>query len=59
LASKFSVSTQWLELRRKDGTGPAYVRLGRRLVRYLRKDALAFIALRRKAFEKTLKKQRR
>jgi hypothetical protein len=46
VADWFGVSTQWLELGRCKGYGPAYVKVGR-LVRYRKGDGIAYLKQRR------------
>jgi hypothetical protein len=44
-AAYLNVSTQWLESRRQDGSGPPFAKLGRRII-YRKSDLEAFVAQR-------------
>ena len=44
-ATYLNVSTQWLESRRQDGSGPLFAKLGRRII-YRKADLDAFVAQR-------------
>ena len=44
-ATYLNVSTQWLESRRQDGSGPPFAKLGRRII-YRKADLDAFVAQR-------------
>jgi Helix-turn-helix domain len=44
-AAYLNVSTQWLENRRQDGSGPPFAKLGRRII-YRKADLDAFVAQR-------------
>ena len=43
MAHWFETSEQWLELERYKGTGPPFVRLGPRCIRYRQSDVLAWL----------------
>jgi predicted DNA-binding transcriptional regulator AlpA len=46
LAPLLGVSTQWLEIGRHEGYGPAFVRIGSRRIRYRRDDVLSWLETR-------------